>query len=493
MFHQVANLLVQLAGGCSASVTLPRTDWSVSFKSGKRRRGSSSICSWHTFGKSCLIFFPSLTINRDQQRLGLVPKRVIQLVKSYPYSKQVATEDQHYLPRPKFSTQNRPVLYIRVAVPPTAKNQYSGRPIQLLRDSITAQVDDASAGSEYHTLWADLQRSAQAGGGQTLVPDNAQTPTVFVTGLLTEGTLSMLSSTSGESTAPTSSRPTDSEPVTPLYRLLSPGRRTNGTVSVNPTAPTSPIEWDEFTGAGFGPISEGTVIAFSDFGPPSSPRQMSATVGANLRSTKASRSTRRRSIEFKQPLSAAPLSPTDSHAADAPKEFPTKDASAVVNESIEGALSLDEALIDGWAEVILDRTVASAWPSFVLYELRNPLTAPSSTEGGEEARIRWLSIETYVLTPPAEPEQSVPSSPVRATAGNKVKRSSSVKSDKRARFGFFSSQTSLNAKDGKDDKKEKRKEHNRRGSGMSLESATKAMGMWFLSKVPSAHAAHRSF
>ncbi|KIM26582.1 hypothetical protein M408DRAFT_58686, partial [Serendipita vermifera MAFF 305830] len=49
---------------------------------------------------------------RDQQRLGLMPKRLTQLVKAYPYSKQASPTDQYYLPRPRFTTQQRTVLFV---------------------------------------------------------------------------------------------------------------------------------------------------------------------------------------------------------------------------------------------------------------------------------------------------------------------------------------------------------------------------------------------
>ncbi|KAG8820389.1 hypothetical protein FRC19_008923, partial [Serendipita sp. 401] len=337
--------------------------------------------------------------------------------------------------------------------------------IQEWETAALGSVDESSGNPEYQSIWADIKRSATASTEPITVQpaspvDGSEAPIVSVNGVLTEGSISILAGSSGETTAPPSSRPPESIPTSPLYRPLSPGRSTNAPTSTNPTAPASPLDWDDFSGAGFSSLSEGTSLTFSDFGPPS-PRQTSFTVGANTRSTKGSRSTRRRSVDFKQPLSAV----TTDGAHGQPKEFPSTDASAIVHQTAEGVRALDETFIDDWAEILLDRTVASAWPAFALYELREPVAAPAS-EGGEMF-IRWLAIETYVVvTPEAEP--SAPSSPVK---GNKVKRSSSVKSDKRARFGFFSSSTSLGGKEGKEEKKEKRKEHVRRGSEISAESA----------------------
>ncbi|KAG8833495.1 hypothetical protein FRC17_010607 [Serendipita sp. 399] len=424
------------------------------------------IQDWDTAARILEHLF--LAYIRDQNRLGKMPKRLAQLIKSYPYPNQATENDQHYLPRPKFTTQTRPVLLLRVAVAPNAKEKYSGRPIQLLKDAIVGSVDETSGSPEYQSLWADIKRSALTTSEPiTIQPaspvegEELPAPIVSIGGLLTEGSLSMLANSSGESTAPPSSRPPESIPTSPLYRPLSPGRSTNAPGSTNPTAPTSPLDWDEFSGAGFSPFSEAPSLTFSDFGPPS-PRQTSFTVGANTRSTKAPRSTRRRSLDFKKPLSAAPTNGTHEHT----KEFPAKDASAIIHQTAEGIQSLDEAFIDGWAEILLDRTVASGWPSFALYELRDPVSTSSSE--GEGTLVRWLAIETYVIVPP-EPEPSAPSSPVK---GSRVKRSSSVKStEKRARFGFFSSSTSLGTKEGKEEKKEKRKDHTRRASEISTESA----------------------
>ncbi|KAG8808858.1 hypothetical protein FRC18_004823, partial [Serendipita sp. 400] len=433
----------------------------------ERREPSQGLISfiqeWETAARILEHLF--LAYIRDQHRLGKMPKRLTQLIKSYPYPNRAKDSDQYFLPRPIFTTHTRPVLLLRVALPSNAKDKYSGRPIQLLKDAIVGSVDESSGNPEYQSIWADIKRSATASTEPITVQpaspvDGSEAPIVSVNGVLTEGSISILAGSSGESTAPPSSRPPESIPTSPLYRPLSPGRSTNAPTSTNPTAPASPLDWDDFSGAGFSSLSEGTSLTFSDFGPPS-PRQTSFTVGANTRSTKGSRSTRRRSVDFKQPLSAV----TTDGAHGQPKEFPSTDASAIVHQTAEGVRALDETFIDDWAEILLDRTVASAWPAFALYELREPVAAPAS-EGGEMF-IRWLAIETYVVvTPEAEP--SAPSSPVK---GNKVKRSSSVKSDKRARFGFFSSSTSLGGKEGKEEKKEKRKEHVRRGSEISTESA----------------------
>jgi hypothetical protein len=202
-------------------------------------------------------------------------------------------------------------------------------------------------------------------------------------------------------------------------------------------------------------------------------------------------SRQRRSMEFGQrPRAAATANGHGAglHKTEDTKTTPNKDASAIISDSAEPPLEIDETLIDGWAEILTDKAVASrTWPTFALYELRNPLSIPvatSSVNGDGPAEpncIKWLAIETYVKPPPTR-EPSAPSSP---TKGRKVKRSSSVGSGKRARFGFFSSTTSLTSKDkelgGKDEKKEKRKDHTRRASEISTDSVgAKSKGRFYL-------------
>lgn len=359
---------------------------------------------------------------------------------------------------------------------------YSGKPIQLLKDTVTAPVDNTTGNAEYHSVWEEVKRQATDNATAPNSPispiDGASVaPIVSISGLLTETTVRMLTSASGESTLTSPIKPSESLLPSPLVRSLSPTRKGtdggfSGFTTTNSTALTSPIEWDEFMGSGFGSV--GGSLTFSDFGPLPS-KQTSATVGATAVSpTTKSRSTRRRSVDFRQPVAT-----TNGHStkteSEAATEFPAKDASAIQSEATEGTLALDEALIDGWAEILLDRTVASAWPSFALYELRNPLTAPTSAGDADAtpARIQWLAIETYVNVPPTEP--SVPSSPTSRTAG-KPRRSSSQRSEKRSRFGFFSSTTSL-VKEGKEEKKEKRRDHVRRASEISVDSTgTKPKG-----------------
>jgi hypothetical protein len=389
-----------------------------------------------------------------------MPKRLTQLVKSYPYAKQASPTDQYFLPRPKFTTQRRTALFVRVAVPSNAKDLYTGKPLQLLKDAIGTSVDEMSSNAEYHSVWEDVKRQAtevytQPNSPTSPVEGTSVAPVVSVSGLLTEHAIKTLTSAGGESAVTSPTKPADSLPESPLWRSISPTRKTDGGFSTtNSTALTSPIDWDDFTGQGFGGLSGPGSLSFSEFAPPP-PRQVS-TVGANVRpSTKKGRTSRRRSVDFKA------IDAINGHAGH--KEFPAKDTPGIVLETTEGTLELDEAFIDNWAQIILDKTVASAWPSFALYELRNSLTPPSSNEAEPSpTRIQWLVIETYVNNP------TVPPSPT--AKGPNVKRSSSQKSERRRPFGFFASTSSLVGKDNKEDKTQKRKDPTRRASEISTDS-----------------------
>lgn len=430
-----------------------------------------------------------------------MPKRLTQLVKAYPYPKQAnPTTDAHYLPRPKFSTQQRTVLFIRAAVSSNSIDFYHGRPIQLLKDAIVAPPDDASVNADYRAIWENLKRQATADNNGPSEPSSPVdltqgAPIVSIASLLSESGVHTLASASGESSKASPVKATGDLEAS-WERSFSTFTKKKSSVaggtSANTTAPQSPMEWDDFSGTGFvGVLGDSTALSFSDFAPSPS-KQGSATVGSGTKSPKASRmsSRQRRSMEFGQrprTTGAANGHGTGTPKTEDAKTLPTRDTSAIISDCAEPPLEIDETLIDGWAEILTDKAVASrTWPTFALYELRNPLTVPVATPSlngdgpAEPSHIKWLAIETYV--PPSTKEASVPSSP---TKGGKVKRSSSVSSAKRGRFGFFSSTTSLAGKDkelgGKEEKKEKWKDHNRRASEISTDSVgVKIKGRFYL-------------
>ena len=403
-----------------------------------------------------------------------MPKRLTQLVKAYPYPKQASPTDQYYLPRPKFSTQPRTVLYIRASVSSNAAEYYNGRPIQLLKDAIVAPAEDSPANADYRAIWESIKKQAITETAAPSSPvDNAQSaPVISVTTLLSEGAIHILTTSTGESAVTSPAKTSESS----WTRFSSPVKKESGAESTNTTAPVSPMEWDEFTGMGFaGGLHDSTTLSFSEFAPPP-PKQGSATYSGTSKSSRTGGRLARnqRSNEFKRPRTPANGNVTPIKED---KAFPSKDASAVLSDSAEPPLEVDETLIDGWADILTDKDVSRAWPSFAVYELRNPLVVPVATgtgNGDEPNRIRWLIVEAYVPGKPVE-EPVSPSSPVK---GNKVKRSSSVKSDRKQRFGFFSSTTSLGAKDKdvKEEKKEKRKDHMRRASEISTDSIGKIKG-----------------
>lgn len=271
----------------------------------------------------------------------------------------------------------------------------------------------------------------------------------------------MLTTSGGESTAPTSPSRTESHwhfttpnsPSSPISRQTTYLNGTNGDATV-----PSP-QWHDFSDAGFefmGPTSlAGSLADFS----PTPPRKTASTVTSSRRTSRSRDTRRRKSLEIK-PVANGTIK------EEVATEFPTKDSSAIVSECVDETLQLDEAMIEGWSDTLLDRTVASAWPTFALYHLRTPLTAPVPLKT-EETTVQWLAIETYVHAVGSHDSHEPPTEPPSPTRAN-TKRSSSVRSDKR-RFGFFSSTTSLTGKDGKE--KEKKRGHSRKGSDASVDAA----------------------
>jgi len=315
-------------------------------------------------------------------------------------------------------------LFVRVEVPSNAEDLYTRKPLKLLKDAIAASVDETSGNAEYHSVWEEVKRQAT----ETYPRSNSSTPpsegtsiapVVSVSRLLAEHAIVTMASAGGESAVTPPTKPADSVPESPLWHSISSTRKTD----------------DGFS------TTNGT---------------------AKLKKKQRSDAINR-------------------HVGPGREEFPTEDTPGIISETIEGTMELDEAFIDNWAQIILDKTVASAWPSFVLYELRNSLTLPSSIEAERSpTQIQWLVIETHVKTP------TVPPAPT--TKGPSVEQSSSQKSERRRTFEFFasasssvrkrrsssqdsrltlpfrslSSAISLIGKDGKEDKSQKRKDPTRR-------------------------------
>ena len=343
--------------------------------------------------------------------------------------------DQHFLPRPKFTTRRRTALFVRVSSTSNDKTTYRNHPIQLLQDALHAEIDKENSPKELLYVWDELKAQAE----QDIAAEEA-TPvaaTLSLSALLTEEATRLLTSASDQGDALSPSPVALSQTSLPLRQPESSGTS------------RAPSDWDGFTSGGF-EFMGGLNLAggLQDYAsPPSSPGK-----------------TKRRSLELgrRGSLDAKGGKPT-AHA-NGPSS-PTATKPSIVSETVASTLLLDEALIDGWADMFTDPVISSAWPTFVLYQLKTPLADPtaaanySETPEQDPATIDWLVIETYAPAPLR-----------RDSANGKDKDKKDKRSSSRPRLGaFFSTVVAVTTTKDKDkDKEGKKKEKETPGRKSSV-------------------------
>jgi len=399
--------------------------------------------------------------------------------------------DQHFLPRPKFTTRRRTALLVRLFSVSREATTYRNDPIQLLKDALHADVDKENSPKELLDVWEELRM--QANHGTAAEEGTPAAATLTLSALLTEEAIRLLTSTNDEAVA----LPPPFPPVAPSQTSLPPRQPegvtghaqsiTGGTASRPSCAPS---DWDSFTNAGFefmgGPNLAGGLDDYVS--PPTRPgktrrRSLELVWQSNAKGAPTNPGkTRRRSLELvwrsslldaegvtRRPphngATEAPMSPGKTRRRSfelgrrsslntkgvKPPHNSATEASAGpgAKPSIASTLLLDEALIDGWADTLSDPAISSAWPTFALYQLKAPLADPTAAANESETRdeddpapaglIAWLVVETHAPTSPLTKRGGASAADGKEKEKHKARRSSS-----RPRFGgFFSSSISV--------------------------------------------------
>jgi hypothetical protein len=389
--------------------------------------------------------------------------------------------DQHFLPRPKFTTRRRTALFVRVvSTVSSEQTAYRVQPIQLLKDALSADVDSENSPAGLLAVWEQLKAHAYPHVHAHDEEAEGTTPpmrTVTLSALLTEEVIGLLTSTSGEFA---DHLPSTSPPVAPSQTSLahrqpeSVSGHGHGTTSGTSRAPS---DWDGFTSAGFGFMDGGLNLAggLQDYiSPPTSPgktKRRSLELG---RRTSVDKEKDKNKVSKASPPPAPMSPPATSAGMGDPKP-------SIVTETVASTLLLDEALIDGWADTLSDPVVASAWPTFVLYHLKTPLVDPTAaaaqskttatTTAAVADEIGWLVIETYV---PPQPRKDHAAG---AAGGGKEKekggreKTKERRSSSRPRFGAFFSNPNLGgAYKDKDKEKAKDKDKDKEGKKKDKEA-----------------------
>jgi hypothetical protein len=379
----------------------------------------------------CLVIFYRLAIPsdsepvlRDQaQDAKKLPVRLTELIRHYPYTSKTTTsanttpaapEPYTFLPKPRFTSRSYPAVFIRIKTERTSSDRQQPIPVKIVEEALSAKMD--GDGGEYAAFWEDVKKRASHDEEEDADADAAtkEKKTISLNRILADETIRILSSVAvppdstivgvGPTSPTISIFTTDSQrrypyrrrsfslSDTPLDALMEDGPDNGGASSgaaENPAAssalalPTNSNDWNMFSSAGFGESATGGALAAS---------LVKVEEASSRKST--SQSTKgptapnaRKSIQVPE-AAPRPKTPTP----------PTPPVKAVAESTISSPtlVQLDEAFIDFWADSLADPVLTTAWPSFVVCQLKS---SPSSNTSAPQ----WLIIEQTFYTPQAPP------------------------------------------------------------------------------------------
>ncbi|KAL5478858.1 hypothetical protein ACEPAI_2135 [Sanghuangporus weigelae] len=392
---------------------------------------------WERAGRALEhIFLSSL---RDEDAKTGIPKRLLELVANYPYSKSA---DDSQFPRPtRFATRNYDALYVRVTaekIPDKRSREEAYLPLQLIENALKSDLSGDLDDKELVALWDEVRKVADAPKEEAETTEG-KTSEKSLGNIFSDDSIRLMSlkSDSVEKGTPTISMFAPVPDHDALFGTPTANGRAkaaNGSTSVSrqtsEATASSPIaaDWNVFSSAGFGESAAGQSLAatlLDNDVEKTDPPKLAAR-----RSLKKSRSPGRGARGEKAPAAGEqPSSPSD-----APVRFKTSRVSLV---------KIDEAFVDFWSDALLD-PISDAWPNFVVCQLKSDAVR---THG--DKKIAWLVIEQKFvapsLPPPPSPGRraSSPRPSVRSDGESRpsvVSRVSATFSP-RKRFNFFGSQT----------------------------------------------------
>jgi hypothetical protein len=424
-------------------------------------------------------FFP----RRDEAVDHRMPKRLLELVKRYPYTKGNTNPDDDLLPKPRVSTQQYDAVLVRLE---TELTPTSTRPkrhlLRLIAEAFKAQ-GVSNADSEASAAWESIKGAATRaetesgafpaaiqGAGLTLSPIFAEETATFLARLPAENDVRQETgappvftiiipppvppraherkrSMSLNAASPTTKGPpaaaangTDAAPHAEL----------NGHATARGHSEGSPsTDWASFSNTGFGETTQPLAATLLDQAVEKSvPRAMSRTRSGKLRHA------RRSSAE--SPSTPIASQYQQQHSQQHPQQHPQSqkpEEQHLVSKTTQvSMIQLDEAFIDFWNDALLD-PISSTWPAFVICRLK-PLPELLQVAGGRS--VGWLVIEqTYSgggnglsplqLNSHLSPMESSARTSTNAQQPASPRPSFKSGSPSRKRFSFFSAGSRRNS------------------------------------------------
>ncbi|KAJ3839397.1 hypothetical protein F5878DRAFT_535662 [Lentinula raphanica] len=373
---------------------------------------------WDKYGRMMEHLF--LSHIRNEIANHRMPKRLVELVKHYPYTgKDQSSTEEYLLPRPRFSTRRYDALFVHIdtenSSPRAAKVS-----LQMVADALNAITP--SSDTPPYSIWRKVQQNASAGDEELLYsPSTDKFPgvgrilsdeTLGILSLLAEDVIQRESSITFIPRAD-SPQETGSRNTTSYSRLLSASSSDTVTVQ-RPNLDTLGlnVDWNSFSSSGFSqssplltPLAE-TLLESKDSEVTSPSRK------GSKKSVKTPGHRSRRSLDVLPPITI----PSNSR---------------VTRIDI---IPLDESFIDFWNDSLLDPiTDVETWPKFVVCKLKTSVTSELVFgEGTAGKKVEWIVVEQHYVKPTpnisSNPQLSPTNPSAETSEGPSVERASSPQS-----------------------------------------------------------------
>lgn len=379
-----------------------------------------------------------------------MPRRLLDLVKQYPFPGAAGSANDPFLPSPRFSTRKYDTLLIRIRSEKTADAKRI-HPLDLLEDVMVADIEPESTAGVASLIEELRKANEHDGSGPTkiLADESIQLLTLIPAEAARKLNPITMFSLPPEITDSRSRSASVGEVKPPVVNGSNP---VNGASAVAAAAARSSPDlvadgkpapdWQQFSTAGFGQVD--TIInrplALSLRGPVEA--KPAATTPAPTPTSPPKR--KEAATPKKKPQ---PAEPAMSPVAEAPPPQPQPRAVTIHHASV---IQVDEAFIDFWSDSLLDPEPTAKWPTFTVCNLKNAIAQPAATGAGDNVTtqsISWVIIEhSYgAPAPPMSPVSERPASPspsIQTDTTTRSKRLFGSLSPTKKRFKLFSSGSS---------------------------------------------------
>ncbi|KAF9484794.1 hypothetical protein BDN70DRAFT_824947 [Pholiota conissans] len=426
---------------------------------------SSFYARWERTGRMLEHIF--LARIRDESVDQRMPVRLLELVRTYPYTRGLSSPatDLPLLPRPRFTTPVFDALFVRIEIEfPKAslKPKSKMHPLNLLADAFSTQV----AEGEFAELWAKITAASKDGSNPSPLSNIFADETIRFLSIIPDGRAAK----SQDAKSPTFTLLQTS----PMKKSFSEGNQEPPVASTSQhkrvmsepvvSTPISPLvisdigsDWAQFSSSGFldstpaiGPLVSTLFDTDIEKTVPPNPVSLSRKSSKRMKGSRKSIEVPRLSISENGVLGTA-------QAADVPPQ----ETKPVVKASKLEIVQFDEAFIDFWSDSLLD-PLTSTWPTFIICKFKSTLVPTllygPVVEGESQKTLKWLILEQVytVKAPPPPPPAPVVTPVVVSTPAPETARpaSPSFSVSGKKRFNFWSvsrtgSSSSVNSQKGK--------------------------------------------